>query len=263
MAGFVDVSNMSDLEIKRLGQQDEDDSDPGVQRHNRRVNRQRVQTRPQTWSAQTVWAAAAYAHRINGREYRKEIEYRIDDQGNYTREVVREPNRVIMKRALADQSLLTAEDRRLGDLARDWLSKRIIMQTLKGALSEFDSTCQGVVACDHFDEWTHRMEVAVVASQIRAYEQAQILEQAMEGIDRSPVAAVGAKVNARVRVIKSVFSTNYSVYFITALTSSNQAVFFSYRDGLKIGSEHHIRGTVKAHRPDATQLNRVRVEQSQ
>ena len=219
----------------------------------------RPQLDTRTFAAETIWAAAAYAHRINGREYRKTAEYRIDDNGSYSQEIVREPNRVIMKRALADTSVITTEDQNLGNLARDWLTKRILMQTLKGSLSEFDATCQQVVALDKFDVWNDRMELAIVASQIRAYEQAQVMEQAMEGLDRSPVAPVGAKVDARVRVIKSVFSQNYNVYFITAITDRHQAVFFSYREAMKMGQQIDIRGTVKAHRPDATQLNRVRV----
>jgi hypothetical protein len=36
-------------------------------------------------------------------------------------------------------------------------------------------------------------------------------------------------------------------------------VFFSYRERHDAGSWIAIKGTVKAHRPDATQLSRVRV----
>jgi len=60
-------------------------------------------------------------------------------------------------------------------------------------------------------------------------------------------------------VIRVVYSTNYNVYFVTAKTDTNHMVFFSYRERLAVDSEIDFRGTVKAHRPDATQLNRVRL----
>jgi hypothetical protein len=49
------------------------------------------------------------------------------------------------------------------------------------------------------------------------------------------------------------------VYFISGITDTNQAVFFSYRERHAVGTLITIKGTVKAHRPDATQLSRVRV----
>jgi hypothetical protein len=49
------------------------------------------------------------------------------------------------------------------------------------------------------------------------------------------------------------------VYFVSGITDTNQAVFFSYRERQDVGTWLTIKGTVKAHRPDATQLSRVRV----
>jgi hypothetical protein len=85
------------------------------------------------------------------------------------------------------------------------------------------------------------------------------MEEAMEGISREPLAPVGDRVDEPVTVVKCVFSQNYNVFFVTAVTESRHAVFFSYRERLNIGRQCHIRGTVKAHRENSTQLNRVRV----
>jgi hypothetical protein len=215
--------------------------------------------RPVTWSAETVWAAAAYAYRINGRQYLKSHEYRVDSQGRVTNDLIRSRNRDVMNQALRDLSMITEEDRLLGNRARDWLGKDILMKTLKGALTEFETSCQRVVAQEEFDEWTTRYELALVPSQISAYEQAIQLETAMAGLDRTPVAAVGEKVETNIRVIKTVYSQNYGVYFVTGLTPDCRAVFFSYRDRLGVGHQCRIRGTVKAHRENSTQLNRVRI----
>ena len=215
--------------------------------------------RPVAWSAETVWAAAAYAHRINDGEYRKENEYRIDENGHYTHEVVRGRNRDIMNQALRDETLITDADRDLGNRARDHVSKGILVKALKGTMSEFEQSLQRAVAMAEFDEWTSRMELAIVASQIRSYEQAVQLEAAMEGISSEPVAAVGEKVETDVTVVKSVYSQNFGVYFITAVTTDKRAVFFSYRERLANGHQCRVRGIVKAHRENSTQLNRVRI----
>ena len=215
--------------------------------------------RPVDWAAETVWAAAAHAHRINDGEYLKDPEYARDDQGLWTDRILRLRNRDVMRRALQDESMITAEDRDLGVRARDYISKSILVKTLKGTLSEFEQSLQRAVAMTDFDEWTSRVELAIVASQIRSYEQAVQLEAAMEGISAEPVAAIGAKVDTEITVVKSVYSQNFGVYFITGVTTDRRAVFFSYRERLANGQQCRIRGTVKAHRESSTQLNRVRI----
>jgi hypothetical protein len=126
-------------------------------------------------------------------------------------------------------------------------------------MSEFEQGLQRAVTMTEFDEWGCRYEMALVASQIRAYEQAVQLEAAMEGISNELVADIGAKVDVEITVVKSVYSQNYSVFFITGITPDRRAVFFSYRDRLANGHQCRIRGTVKAHRENSTQLNRVRM----
>ena len=215
--------------------------------------------RPVAWPAETVWAAAAHAHRINAGDYLKDPEYARDSDGLWTDQVLRLRNRDVMRKALADDSLITEADRELGHRAQDYISKQILIKALKGTLSEFEQSLQRAVAMTEFDEWTSRMELAIVASQIRSYEQAVQLEAAMEGISAEPVAAVGAKVDTEITVVKSVYSQNFGVYFITGVTADKRAVFFSYRDRLANGHQCRVRGTVKAHRENSTQLNRVRI----
>jgi hypothetical protein len=212
------------------------------------------------WTAETVWAAAASAHRLNGGRYLKDPEYAKDADGRWTEVVLHLRNRDIMKQALDDANLITEMDRELGNRARDWLSKSLMMKTLKGsAMNEFETSCQSMVTLEEFDEWTTRYELALVPSQIRAYEEAVQLERAMDGISTEPVAGIGEKVDTEITVVKSVYSQNYGVYFITGVTADRRAVFFSYRDRLSNGHQCRIRGTVKAHRENSTQLNRVRI----
>jgi hypothetical protein len=82
----------------------------------------------------------------------------------------------------------------------------------------------------------------------------------MWGTDTSPLAPVGTKVLTTVEVIKSVYSQNYNTNYIRAVTiEDRKVVMFNYREGMDPGTVLTIKGTVKAHREDCTQLNRVKV----
>lgn len=260
MPGFVDVSNMSDLEIKRLGQMDEDDNDPAVIAHNRRYARGRYfrpAQPPEVYSVSTVWGAAAYAHRINN-GYFKDGVWETEATGQHKR--VKEPNRDLVKKALADKTLITAEDRETGQAACNFIANQLTLKSLKGKVTEFDSSMSKVVTRTEFTS-SDRLEIALVASQIRAYKQSLADIAVQDRIDHSLgyLADVGAKVRADVEVTKSVFSQKYGVNFISGITKTNQAVFFSYREKFDVGTCITITGSVKAHRPDATQLSRVKV----
>ena len=209
--------------------------------------------------ADVIWGAAAYADRINGGEYRKEPEYRVTEDGRIMDEVVRHANKTLMRDAITDTSLITGADVDVGRQARDYVRKTLVIKGLKGNMSEFEQALSRAVEMDDFMTGSDRYEIALVTSQIRAWREGTRMEAVLEDVVRTPVADVGAKVQLNVEVLKSVFSTNFNVYFITAKTDGHQMVFFSYRERLPVGECRTIRGHVKAHRADATQLNRVRI----
>lgn len=206
------------------------------------------------YTADLVWGAAAHAHRVNG-GYFKTPAY--DETGT---KIVKPMNRDIMKVVLADSSMISEADMQMGNEARSFLAQQLTMKTLKGQVSDFDRTMSRVVGLDDFTS-NDRLEIAMVASQIGAYQRAKKESIMAERIDASLgyLAEVGTKVQARVEITRSVWSNNFGVNFISGITDTNQAVFFSYREKLEIGSWVIIKGIVKAHRPDATQLSRVRV----
>ena len=225
-----------------------------------KTRRPRQQPADTVVSAQVVWGAAAYADRINGGEYRKEPEYLVRADGTFDgNTIVRQPNKIHMWEAIRDNSLITDADRELGRLAHDYVRKNLVVRALKGTLSEFDQALTASVDMDQFMTGADRYEIALVTSQIRAYREGTRLEAVMEDVITTPVAGIGEKVQLNLEVVKSVYSANYNVYFITAKTDGHQMVFFSYREKIKNGSWITIRGSVKAHRQDATQLNRVKV----
>ena len=81
------------------------------------------------------------------------------------------------------------------------------------------------------------------------------LENASGGFVGRP----GDKVKVNVEVVRSVYSQQYGVYFVSGVTTNDQAVFFSHRNGIQPGKLIVAEGTVKAHRDNSTQLNRVKV----
>ena len=224
-----------------------------------RTRRPRQQPEDITVSAEVVWAAAAYADRMNGGEYRKEPEYALTESNSYTRDIVRQANRYYMNQAVRDTALATAGDVDTGRQARDWLRKTLVIKGLKGTMTDFDQALSRAVELDDFMTGADRYEIALITSQIRAWREGTRMEAVLEDVIQMPVADIGTKVELRVEVVRSVFSANFNVYFITAKTEGRQMVFFSFRDGRRVGEQMTIRGHVKAHRPDATQLNRVRI----
>lgn len=206
------------------------------------------------YTVDVVWGAAAHAHRINGGYFKTPV---YDESGS---KITKPMNRDIVKVALADNTMITAEDFALGKEARDFLAQQLTLKTLKGKVSDFDRSLSGIVGKDEFTS-NDRLAIAVVASQISAYERAKKELATADRIDHSKgyLGDVGNKVQAQVEVTKVVYSQNYGVYFISGITDTNQAVFFSYRERMDLGNWITIKGTVKAHRTDATQLSRVKV----
>lgn len=255
MPGFVDVSNMTAQEIKRLGQMDDDYETP------RQTWKPKAKPQGVQHSVDNVWGAACAAQRING-SYVKETQYQFDE-AKQTTVVVKQRNRDIMTDILANPALLTVEDIAQGQQCRKFLEQDITLRGLKGRLTEFDTAVSKTIAVsESFDTVKHKYELAVVAS-LPASHQRSLARQDVDSRVRQTtggyVGAVDAKVAFDVEVVSVNYSHTYNIFWVTAITQDNQAVFFSYRSKLTTGSCIQVKGTVKAHRDGKTQLNRVKV----
>jgi len=243
---------MSSQQIKRLGQMDDEYQAP----------RRAPKAKPQgiKHSVDNVWGAAVAAQRING-SYLKETQYRFDQDKN-TSVVEKQRNRDIMFDILANPAVLTVEDIAQGRECRKFLQQDITLRGLKSKLTEFDTVISRVIAVsEEFDSVTHKYELAVVAS-LPASHQRSLARQDVDSRVRQTtgayVGAVDAKFESDVEVVSANYSHTYNIFWVTAITQDNQAVFFSYKSKLTTGSWIRIRGTVKAHRDGKTQLNRVK-----
>jgi hypothetical protein len=210
-------------------------------------------------TADQVWTFAATADRINDGQYLKEDQWNTSTAAHFKS---KEANKAMVKRWLTEGYCGedTAADRDVGAAARAWHRGQLLMTALKRPLSGFEDTLNRAVGMDEFGLETNQLEIAIVASQIRSYRTGLAHEQRMWGTDTSPLAPVGTKVECQVEVIKSVYSQNYNTNYIRAVTlDTRKVVMFNYREGMDPGTVLTIKGTVKAHREDCTQLNRVKV----
>ena len=257
MPGFVDVSNMTAREIRMLDHAA--DADETYQP--RQTWKPKAKPAGIKHSVDNVWGAACAAQRING-SYVKETQHRFDEDRN-TMVVEKRRNRDIMTDILANPAVLTVEDIALGQACRKFLEQDITLRGLKGKLTEFDTaTSKTIAVAEEFDSAKHKYELAVVAS-LPANHQRSLARQDVDSRVRQTtggyVGAVDAKVALDVEVVSANYSHAYNIFWVTAITQDNQAVFFSYKSKLTTGSWIQIKGTVKAHRDGKTQLNRVKI----
>lgn len=212
------------------------------------------------YSVDDVWGAAVAAQRVNG-EYLKEDKINITEDG--THETIKKRNRDIMMDFLAVPGSITDEDRVIGQECRRFLQNDLTFRALKGQLSAFDASVSKVVAVEEeFDSVQHRLELAVVACLPQSHQRALVRQSIQDRVRNASggyVGNVSDKVALDAEVVSANWSNTYNIFWVTAITQDNRALFFSYKSQLNSGIQIKLVGTVKAHRDNKTQLNRVKV----
>ena len=259
MPGFVDVSNMSDLEVKRLSQIDEAD-DPrdnpysyrNLAHRNPYAYRKPVNRAPKVtfnYNADDVWAAAVQAQSING-SYIKAI---APGAGGP------DTNRQIVERLLTDTTQITQESRDKGILVRQYF-KGLTFKILQGKkLNEFNNTAMTIANKDVIDS---KYDLAVIVSLPATYEKSakrDDIDRRINFASGGYVGTIGDKVTLQIEVVKQVWSEKWNTWYITGLTDDDKVLFFAYKKQMNIGDRVTIQGTVKGTRDNSTQLNRVKV----
>jgi hypothetical protein len=244
MHGFANVSNMTSRQIQRMGH--EDDATP----YRARTKTQKVVF---NYNADDVWSAACAAQRINGSYIKLSV---VSESDPATTKL---SNRILVEQLLADLSSITDEDREQGVKVRAFY-QAYTFKILQGKqLSDFDNTAMLIA---NRDVITGNYDVAVIASLPSCYERGVVRQSADQRINFATGGFIGKandKVNASIEVLKSVFSMKWNTNYVTGITTDDQVVFFAYKEALDIGKVLEIQGTVKAHRDNSTQLNRVKV----
>ena len=244
MHGFANVSNMTSRQIQRMGHAD--DSTP----YRTRTKTQKVTV---NYNADDVWSAACAAQRINGSYIKLSV---ISESDPATTKL---SNRMIVEQLLADLSGITDEDREQGKKVRGFY-QAYTFKILQGKqLSDFDNTAMLIA---NREVITGNYDVAVIASLPSCYERGVVRQSADQRINFATGGFIGKandKVTASIEVLKSVYSMKWNTNYVTGITTDDQVVFFAYKEALDIGKMLNINGTVKAHRDNSTQLNRVKV----
>jgi hypothetical protein len=255
MPGFVDVSNMTSEEVRRMGHADDYDEPDTWKPRNHPSSVHQV-----GYAVGDVWAAACAAQRHNG-SYLKESKPVLDAEEPGRVVSVQLRNRDIMMQFLQNPEQLTVDDVEAGEELRRWLQNDLTFRALKDQLTDFDRAAQQCLAVqDRFYTVAHRYEMAIVASLPNSHAKAKARETTQDRLADTTgefVGTVGTKIQLNVEVIRTMFSKNWNVNFATAITSDNRAVFFSHKKPLTVGEHYTIIGTVKAHKDGQTQLNRV------
>jgi hypothetical protein len=263
MPGFVDVSNMTSEEVRRMGHADDYD-EPETWRPRKSTSARATPVPQVGYAVSDVWAAACAAQRVNG-EYVKEAVYEhLEGQALVEPPaLVKRKSRDVMMEFLTKPDELTVADVEQGEELRRWLQNDLTFRALKSKLTEFDSATQKCLAVkDRFYVVSERYELAVVAALPNIMAKAKAREATQDRLAETTgelIGSVGDKVQLNVEVIRSMFSKNWNIWFLTAITETNSAVFFSCKESYDTGTHLTIRGTVKAHKDGQTQLNRVSI----
>jgi hypothetical protein len=244
MPGFANVSNMTNRQIQRMGHAD--DATP----YRTRTKTTKVSV---NYSADDVWSAACAAQRINGSYIKLSI---ISESDPATTKL---SNRMIVGQLLVDQSGITEQDREQGKKVRAFY-QALTFKILQGKqLGDFDNTAMLI---SNRDVITGNYDVAVIASLPSCYERGVVRQTADQRVNFATGGFIGKsndKVTLSVEVLKSVYSQKWMTNYVTGITSDDQVVFFAYKQPLEINKNLTISGTVKGHRDNSTQLNRVKV----
>ena len=201
--------------------------------------------------ADLLWSAACTAYRLNN-GYLKQPEM-IGDQ------VIRPTNREIVKIALYDHSLITDADRELAQNCRRHMATAVTMQALKAELGEWAKITAKVC---NLDTITSNYDLSVITAMPQSYVK-QLKKESVDArlarCESGVIGKINDKVNLAVEIVRNNYSAKFNTWFISAITDTNHAVYFAYREQLPTNTHVNIRGTVKQHTDRATQLNRVKI----
>ena len=203
---------------------------------------------PLNIKAEDAWGAACQAQRLN-KGYIKVAEESPTGK----------TNRNLVLELLNDTTKITEQDREQGVLARKFYHG-FTFKIIKGIkLSEFDNTAMLLANSETINT---NYEIAVLTSLPNGYERGmkrQSVDQRIAFATGGLIGIEGEKVSPSIEVLKSVFSQKWNTHYITGITSDDQVLFFAYKQQLEVGKMYDLYGTVKAHRDNVTQLNRVKV----
>jgi hypothetical protein len=208
-----------------------------------------------SYKTETVFAAACAAHRVNS-GYFKEDQIKYFNDGEY--EVEKVANKKLIHQFLTGSFEVTQEDVDMANNVRQYCHS-LSFNILRGkTLSDFENTMLKIAESEMIDS---RYDIAVASCLPMSYERNQIriqeniiLREKSGTLDNN----IGDKVQLQVEVVRCNYSKQWNIWYVTG-TVDNAVVFFGYKNKIDSGSIINVKGTVKDHKDDRTQLTRVKV----
>lgn len=206
-----------------------------------------------------VLSAACAAQRVNGNKY---IKYDLEENVfvNEKNEVVKyTTNRQLVETYIEQPEHIMDVDRDMAEQVRSYWNGKTFKLLTGEYMSDFERNMLGLLQKETV---TEGYDVAVLASMPNSYQANLQRDQRDRRVKFSQggyIGTVGERIKTQVEVLKCVYSQKWFTYFVTGITSNDQAVFFSYKQEVTVGSVLNIAGTVKRQDNNQTQLNRVKV----
>jgi hypothetical protein len=248
MPGFVDVSNMSAQEVRRLGHADDDYEAP-------RSYARYTPPPPQTYAAELIWALAVAADRINNGYFKEDV-YVME---NECRKRVTQANKLMVKEWLRTGyfSEATAEDYAAGRELRTFFNT-YTLKALTGQISDFDKQALKIAQMEQFTG-RHLLEFSIMSCLPSAARRERDRTEIKREVYNSEQLKgdIGDTIVGDIDVINSRYSKEYNRYHITARMGESFVNFWLATD---LQGEHRIRAKIKQQRGDkTTALNYVKV----
>lgn len=252
MPGFVDVSHMSNEEVRRMGHADDYDEDTNRRSYRNPYAYRKPSAPKQTisFTADDVWSAAWQAYVTNDKQYIKAIAPGVE--GHQT-------NRLIAEQLLANPEQITEESRQVGGVMRRYF-QGLTFKLIEG--KQLTPFMQSAFDAANKNEIISKYDLAVIVSLPATYEKSTKRDDTNRRIQWARggyIGSVGDKTEQRIEIVKRLWSEKWNTWYITGITEADQVLFFAYKKDTEIGSYVTIQGVVKAHRDNSTQLNRVKV----
>lgn len=209
----------------------------------------------ETFATDLVFAAACAAHRING-GYLKMASTKYDEKGEVVEEKV--ANKHLVASLLTKPELITDEDRAFAAKVMTYC-RSVTFKMLQGrTVTDFEQAMLRIVELEAI---ASRYDIAVVSSLPASYERSEVRIAQNARLRESAgtlTSAVGTKVELEVEVIRCNFSNQWETFFVTAIVDG-ASVFFAQKRAVEVGSTIRIKGRIKDHKSDRTQLSHVKV----
>jgi hypothetical protein len=206
-----------------------------------------------------VLSAACAAQRVNGNKYIKydlEENVFVNDKGEVVKYTT---NRQLVETYIEQPEHIMDIDRDMAEKVRSYWNGKTFKLLTGEYMSDFE---RNMLTLLQKETVTEGYDVAVLASMPNSYQANLQRDQRDRRVKYSQggyIGTVGERIKTQVEVLKCVYSQKWFTYFVTGITSSDQAVFFSYKQEVAVGNVLNIVGTVKRQDNNQTQLNRVKV----